>query len=79
LQRVQKKCCPKLYPRKRLQRLATKKSVAIYTIATILDILQHFSGVETASKISSARLLTCASLSGKVGRANFKEEVIYMM
>jgi len=59
LQRVQEKCCPKLYPRKRLQRLATKKSVAIYTIATILDILQHFLGVETASKISSAVTELC--------------------
>jgi hypothetical protein len=30
-----------------------KKSVAISDIATILGLLQHFSGVETGSKFSS--------------------------
>jgi hypothetical protein len=53
LQRFLEKRCPKLYPRKRLQRLPTKKSVAISTIATILGLLQHFSCVETGSKFSS--------------------------
>jgi hypothetical protein len=53
LQRFPKKRCPKLYPRKRLQRLPTKKSVVISAIATILGLLQHFLGVETWSKFSS--------------------------
>jgi hypothetical protein len=30
-----------------------QKSVAIFAIATILGLLQHFSGVETGSKFSS--------------------------
>jgi len=47
LQRFAEKHCPKLYPRKRLQRLPTKKSVAIFDIATISGLLQHFLGVET--------------------------------
>jgi len=43
LQRFPEKRCPKLYPRKRLQRLPTeKKSVAISAIATISGVLQHF-------------------------------------
>jgi hypothetical protein len=33
-----------------------KKSVAISAIATILGLLQHFSGVETGSKFSSATI-----------------------
>jgi hypothetical protein len=53
LQRFLEKRCPKLYPRKRLQRLPTKKSVAISAIATILGLLQHFLCVETGSKFSS--------------------------
>jgi len=54
LQRFLEKRCPKLYPRKHLQRLPTKKSVAISVIATISGLLQHFLGVETGSKFSSA-------------------------
>jgi hypothetical protein len=53
LQRYAEKRCPKLYPRKRLQRLPTKKSVAIFAIATISGLLQHFLSVETGSKFSS--------------------------
>ena len=48
----QKKCCPKLYPRKRLQCLPTKKSVAISDIAAISGLLQHFLGVQTGSKFN---------------------------
>jgi hypothetical protein len=46
------RCCPKLYPCKLLQRFPTKK-VAISAIATILGLLQHFSGIATGSKINS--------------------------
>jgi hypothetical protein len=38
-QRFPEKRCPKLYPRKRLQCLPTKKSVAISAIATISGLL----------------------------------------
>jgi hypothetical protein len=56
LQRFLEKRCPKLYPRKPLQRLPTKKNIAISAIATILGLLQHFSCVETGSKFSSASI-----------------------
>jgi hypothetical protein len=52
-QRFLEKCCPKLYPRKRLQRHPTKKLLLFLLLQLFQAYCNTFRALETGSKFSS--------------------------